>query len=83
MVRQCPVGMECQLFQTVDMPGGYLFIGQVMGTYASEAVLTEGELDFAKLQPLLLTMPGNSYWKLGERVGDAWSIGKALLSQQT
>lgn len=82
MVRQCPASMECQLFQTVEMPGGYLFIGQVMATYASEAVLTEGDLDFAKLQPFLLTMPGNAYWKLGERVGEAWSIGKALLAKQ-
>jgi hypothetical protein len=24
-------------------------------------------------------MPDNGYWTLGERIGDAWDIGKALL----
>lgn len=31
-----------------------------------------------KIDPLLLSMPDNRYWTLGEHAGDAWSIGKSL-----
>jgi flavin reductase (DIM6/NTAB) family NADH-FMN oxidoreductase RutF len=79
MVRQCPLAMECRLSQTVDLPKDYFFIGEVANVYATETVLTEGAVDVVKLRPFVLTMPGNSYWALGERVGDAWSMGKALI----
>lgn len=79
MVRQCPLTMECRLTQTVELPKDYFFIGEVSSVYATEAVLTDGVVDVAKLRPFVLAMPGNGYWALGERLGDAWSIGKALL----
>jgi hypothetical protein len=41
--------------------------------------MADGHVDPVKLRPFVLTMPSNGYWALGERIGDAWSIGKALL----
>ena len=79
MVRQCPVTMECRLSQTIELPKDFLFIAEVISVYANESVLTDDKVDPAKLRPFVLTMPDNSYWALGERVGEAWSIGKALL----
>jgi len=79
MVRQCPVTLECRLMQKVELPKDYLFIGEVVNVYASESVLTDGKIDPVKLRPFVLTMPSNTYWALGEPVGEAWSIGKALL----
>jgi flavin reductase (DIM6/NTAB) family NADH-FMN oxidoreductase RutF len=79
MVRQCPLTMECRLTQVVELPKDYLFIGEVMSVYASEAVLTDGRVDPVKLRPFVLTMPTTGYWALGERIGDPWSIGKALV----
>ncbi|MFH0915853.1 MAG: flavin reductase family protein [bacterium] len=78
MVGQCPVALECRLTQTVELPQDYFFIGEVANVYANEAVLTEGKVDSTKLRPFVLTMPGNAYWALGEYIGEAWSIGKAL-----
>jgi flavin reductase (DIM6/NTAB) family NADH-FMN oxidoreductase RutF len=78
MVGQCPVSLECRLDQTVELPNDFLFIGEVVNVYANEAVLTNGKIDATKLRPFVLTMPGNSYWGLGEYVGPAWEIGKAL-----
>jgi flavin reductase (DIM6/NTAB) family NADH-FMN oxidoreductase RutF len=79
MVRQCPVSLECRLTQTVELPHDFFFIGEVVNVYASESVLTEGKIDPVKLRPFVLTMPGNAYWALGEYLGPAWEIGKALL----
>ncbi|MCJ7444774.1 MAG: hypothetical protein MUO26_09640 [Methanotrichaceae archaeon] len=47
-----------------------------MAGYADDSCLTCGKVDLHKLNPLLLTMPDNSYWKAGDFVGKAWSIGK-------
>jgi flavin reductase (DIM6/NTAB) family NADH-FMN oxidoreductase RutF len=79
MVRECPVTLECRLVQKVELPKDFFFIGEVVNVYASEAVLTDGKIDPVKLRPFVLTMPGNTYWALGEAVGEAWSIGKAML----
>lgn len=78
MVGQCPLTMECGLQQTVELRGSFFFIGEVAGVFADEAVLSDGRVDTWKLQPLVLTRPDNMYWALGEAVGPAWEIGKAL-----
>lgn len=79
MVWDCPLSMECRLFKTVELPNDRFFIGEVANVYATEAILSGGAVDATKLRPFTLTMPGNTYWALGEAVGEAWSIGKALL----
>jgi hypothetical protein len=35
-------------------------------------------LDIKKINPFTLSMPDNRYWSVGENLGKAWSIGKAL-----
>jgi flavin reductase (DIM6/NTAB) family NADH-FMN oxidoreductase RutF len=78
MIAECPVNMECRLIQTVDFPRHEVFIGEIVETYCDEAYLTDGVLDFAKVQPILFVMNDRSYWRLGERLAKAWSIGKKL-----
>jgi flavin reductase (DIM6/NTAB) family NADH-FMN oxidoreductase RutF len=79
MVRECRVSMECRLTQTIELPKDYFFIAEVISVYANESVLTDGHVDPVKLRPFVLTMPDNGYWALGERIGEAWEIGKPLL----
>jgi flavin reductase (DIM6/NTAB) family NADH-FMN oxidoreductase RutF len=81
MARQCPLNLECRLRQTVDLAKNHLFIGEVTNVYASERILTDDRIDLEKFRPFVLTMPSNAYWSLGDRVGDAWSIGKGLLKR--
>jgi flavin reductase (DIM6/NTAB) family NADH-FMN oxidoreductase RutF len=78
MIAECPVCVECALARVVDLPSNQLYIGNVTAVHADESVLTDGCLDPAKLQSLLLSMPDNSYWTLGEVAGKAWQAGKAL-----
>jgi hypothetical protein len=54
-------------------------VGAVVNVYADETVLSGRTVDWAKVRPFVLTMPGNTYWALGESLGSAWGIGKALL----
>jgi flavin reductase (DIM6/NTAB) family NADH-FMN oxidoreductase RutF len=79
MIRECPICLECRLVKAVELPTHDVFIGEIAESYADESCLTDGKPDFAKVKPLLLTMPDNHYWTLGERVGEAWSDGKKLM----
>lgn len=78
MIRECPICLECRLVQAVNYPTNEFFIGEIVGSYTDERYLTEGKPDMKKIDPILLTMPDNRYWTLGEYAGDAWSIGKKL-----
>jgi hypothetical protein len=49
-----------------------------METYCDENVLTDGIVDVGKVQPILFVMNDRSYWKIGGKIGEAWSIGKSL-----
>ena len=78
MIKDCPATLECQLFKTVDLPTHSLFIGEIVGVYVDETVISDGKPDFSRIDPLFLTMPENKYWTLGKHAGNAWSDGKNL-----
>ncbi|HOI12845.1 MAG TPA: flavin reductase family protein [Methanoculleus sp.] len=81
MIRECPVNLECRLVETVALPTNTVFIGEIVGAYADGSAIRDGKPDYAAIDPLLLTMPDNHYWRLGEHAGDAWNAGKSLIRQ--
>jgi flavin reductase (DIM6/NTAB) family NADH-FMN oxidoreductase RutF len=78
MIAECPINMECRLIQSVDFPRHDIFIGEIVETYCDERCVTDGVVDFSKVQPILFVMNDKSYWKLGERLARAWHVGKEL-----
>jgi len=78
MIKQCPLNMECKLYDTYNTPTHDLFIGEIVETHADESVLTDGKVDLAKLKPLLFDMSSIKYWSVGEKVADCWNVGKQL-----
>lgn len=78
MISRCPINMECELEQMVELPSNYLFIANIVNTYARADVLENGKPVLEKINPMVLTMPDNRYWKLGNCVGHAWKDGLAL-----
>jgi len=76
MIKSCPLNLECKLLHKYPLPTNNLFIGEIVAAYTEERYLTDGKLDMSKMNPLLLTMPDNNYWNVGEPVGKAWSDGK-------
>jgi flavin reductase (DIM6/NTAB) family NADH-FMN oxidoreductase RutF len=79
MIRECPLTFACKLVNIVALPSNDLFIGEIAEAFAEEACLTSGAPDIAKMTPFTLTMPDNTYWKIGERAGKAWEAGRALM----
>jgi flavin reductase (DIM6/NTAB) family NADH-FMN oxidoreductase RutF len=78
MIEECAINMECELIKTVDFPSHDVFIGRIAATYCDESILTDGVVDFEKVQPILFVMNDRSYWKLGEKFAKAWDVGKSV-----
>lgn len=82
MVADCPVAMACRVVEIVSLPSHDLVIGEIVAAYADPAVVADGQVDMAAVDPLLLTMPDNTYRSLGDERGRAWSAGLALKAER-
>lgn len=76
LIEECPVCLECRLVEVLDLPSNEVFIGEIVGALANPDCCSDGVPDIQKIQPFTLTMPDNQYWRVGEKAGKAWSIGK-------
>ena len=81
MVSLSPLNLECKVIKSfkvrelVEVEKGHeIFIGEVANAYADEDYLTEGIPDIAKFK--IYTYSLNNYWKVGEKLGPAFEIGK-------
>jgi len=82
MIQHSPLNLECKVvknFNTSEISGAEkgheIFIGEIVNAYADEYYLTNGRPDVKKLNPFLY-VDDNTYWKLSEQIGKAFSNGK-------
>ncbi|WP_027177874.1 flavin reductase family protein [Maridesulfovibrio bastinii] len=78
LIDNCPVSMECKVYESMDLPKDTIFVGEIVATWCREDCLTDGNPDVKKVNPFGLTMPDNKYWGVGECIGNAWHEGKDL-----
>ena len=78
LIKECPIGMSCILYQAVKLPTNTIYIGEPKEVFTEEKFMTDNKPDIKKINPFTLTMPDNHYWSVGENLGRAWSIGKGL-----
>ena len=77
MIAESPLTLECTVIKTIDLSKSHdIFIGEIINAYSEEKYLTNGIPDIKKMKPFLFSMNDNNYWKIGEHLGRAWSIGK-------
>jgi flavin reductase (DIM6/NTAB) family NADH-FMN oxidoreductase RutF len=79
MIEQCSINMECELIRIVDFPNHDVFMGKIVNTYCDQTVLSEGIVDFEKVQPILFAMNDRSYYGIGKKIAKAWDIGKEFI----
>lgn len=83
MIQECPLNLECKLVQTLDYGGSAeIFIGKIVEAYAEKKYLTNGLPDITKIKPIIFSMHDNTYWKLGEQLAHAFSIGKKFIARR-
>jgi len=76
LIQECPVNLECNLIHSLDLGSHILFVGEIMETYIDTDCMTAGKPDPAKIDPLIYTISGGQYQRLGDVVGRAWEIGR-------
>lgn len=76
MIASCALTAECRLVQSIPFGVDTLYLAEIVSVHADEAILTDGQVDWHKLRPLLFTFPDAGYWAMGEYLAKAWSVGK-------
>jgi len=76
MIRGCRLTAECRLVQTVTFSVDTVYFGEVTGIHVDESAVVDGAPDWRRIDPLLFTFPDKGYWRLGDHVAEAWSVGK-------
>lgn len=76
-----PIVLECRMKEKIgeSATGGYNLIAEIVNILCKDEFLAEdGKPDVAKMNLLTFDPVHMGYIQLGERVGDAFSSGKAL-----
>ncbi len=78
-VGEFPLVLECRLLHTLEIGLHTMFVGEIMDIKADESVLAEnGMPDIKKVKPFIYATAEKAYFGIGEKTGDAFSIGKRL-----
>jgi len=79
-IAECPYQLECRVDQEVPLGSHVLLIAEVLESHAEEGVLdaTGDKVDVGLLDPLVYIAGSREYRRLGEKVADAYTIGKTV-----
>jgi flavin reductase (DIM6/NTAB) family NADH-FMN oxidoreductase RutF len=80
IVKEFPYTLECKLARQVDLGMHTMFIGEIVGMVADSEVLSPNQLpDIEKVRPMLWGCFGSvAYYKVGDKLGNAFSVGNEL-----
>jgi flavin reductase (DIM6/NTAB) family NADH-FMN oxidoreductase RutF len=73
-VEEFPVVIECRVKEVVELGLHTQFVGEIMDVKADLEVLnTKGMIDIEKVRPIIFTMSTASYYRVGEKLHDAFT----------
>lgn len=78
VIEELPMTLECEL-ASYDKESCFM-TGRIVNISAKEEILDQnGKIDPAKLRPVTFDPVNHKYLEIGEKAGDAFSIGKKLI----
>ena len=82
VVEEFPLTMECELVEIVNTENVFGIVGKIVNVKADEEVLNEtGKVDVTKLHALMFDQFSNGYYRVGEKVAQAWNAGVELMQK--
>jgi len=79
MIEQCPINLECSVVHILGLGSHALVIGKIEETHITEACLTDGRPDVAKIKPIIYSEGLSSqYQAFGEFIASAYRVGRKL-----
>lgn len=80
IVTEFPVALECELAEIVETENLHAIVGKIVNVSAEEKVISDNDkIDPLKLDALIFDQFQAGYYVAGEKVGQAWNAGKALM----
>ncbi len=77
VIQELPLVLECKLISYDN--DTEICMGEVVNVNVDENILDkEGKIDLTKFQPICYDCDTHGYYKLGERVGNAFSDGRKI-----
>ncbi|MEI6055414.1 MAG: flavin reductase family protein [Lentisphaerota bacterium] len=73
MIKDCPITLECELVNTIELPSNTFFIGEIKGVWSEQSVMNGNKLNFDLSDLLILTMPDNQYRAMTKPIAKAWN----------
>ena len=77
IIEEYPLTLECTL-KSWDPESGRM-IGEIVGQYADERILTDGKVDVEKMELIIFDPASHAYRLVGPVVGHAYHDGKQLM----
>lgn len=75
IINEFPICMECEL---LDDESDWGIVGKVVNVTADEDVMTDNQVDISKLEAIAFDPYTHGYYKVTERVGNAFKDGLEL-----
>ena len=75
IINELPLTLECK-FLKINEDGNV--IGEIVNVSADESILTDGNVDYKKLDAIIFDPAAAAYIRLGEKVGNAFKDGAKL-----
>lgn len=75
IINELPLTLECSL---VKFNEDGIVVGRIVNVSADESILTDGKVDYRKLDAVIFDPTADAYIRLGEKVGDAFCDGAKL-----
>ncbi|MBP7528192.1 MAG: flavin reductase family protein [Syntrophorhabdaceae bacterium] len=78
-IKEFPFVMECRLFKVVELGLHTQFIGEIMDVKTDDDMLDDRALpDVDGIKPVVMVPEIRRYYGFGEKLGDAFVVGKRL-----
>jgi flavin reductase (DIM6/NTAB) family NADH-FMN oxidoreductase RutF len=82
IIKECPLNIECRLTEFGIVGRTNHFVGEIVETHIDTDKLKDpehyGSVDIDAFNPLIYIGGARQYRRIGEKVGDAYSIGNSL-----
>lgn len=82
IIEECPYNLECKVSEEIEIGDFSVFFGEIIEIHLDNACIgTNSKIDLEKVEPLVYAAGLREYWKLGEKAGQAFNVGKNLLAK--
>ena len=75
IINELPLTLECKLLKFNE---DGVVVGEIVNVSADESILTDGNVDYKKLDAIIFDPTSAAYIRLGDKVGNAFRDGNKL-----